>query len=199
MDAVLFALSLGLFAGLSPGPLMALVLAASLERGFKAGLATAVAPLLTDVPVIALSLLVLRSVPEWFLDAVTIVGGLFVVYIGLQTTLRTRGAPPPLEMQAASVRDVGRGALLNLLSPHPWLFWFTIGTPYMIERWAVAPWQSIAFLAIFLGLLVGCKIGVAWAASRGRRFLDAGWYRLLMRGCGVLLVVFGLALVWRVL
>ncbi len=198
MDAVLFAISLGLFAGLSPGPLMTLVLTSTLERGFKGGLSTAVAPLLTDVPMIALSLLVLGNVPEWFLDAVTMIGGLFVVYIGLQTVFRSRGAVSTLDVQGVSARDVGRGALLNLLSPHPWLFWFTIGTPYMIERWAVARWQSIAFVTIFLALLVGCKVAIAWAASRGRRFLGSTWYRVLMVGCGVLMVGFGLALVWRV-
>lgn len=33
MDAVLFAVSLGLFSGISPGPLMTLVMTSSLERG----------------------------------------------------------------------------------------------------------------------------------------------------------------------
>jgi threonine/homoserine/homoserine lactone efflux protein len=198
MDAVFFAISLGLFAGLSPGPLMTLVLASTLERGFRAGVATALAPLVTDLPVILLSLFVLGSVPAWFLDAVTIVGGMFVVYIGVQTVFRARRPPPSLETQAATVGDLRRAALLNFLSPHPWLFWFTIGTPYMLERWTVARWQAVAFLAVFLALLVGCKVGVAWAASRGRRLLGTVWYRVAMTLCGALLVVFGLALVARV-
>jgi threonine/homoserine/homoserine lactone efflux protein len=174
------------------------VLTATLERGFRAGVATAIAPLLTDAPVILLSLVVLRRVPEWFLAGVTVVGGLFVAYIGVQTVIRARRPPPRLETQSASARDVWRGALVNLLSPHPWLFWFTVGTPYMIESWRDAPWKSIAFLAIFLGLLVGCKIGIAWAVARGRRFLDTIWYRVVMAICGVLLIGFGVALVWRV-
>jgi threonine/homoserine/homoserine lactone efflux protein len=198
MDAVLFAVSLGLFAGLSPGPLMTLVLASTLERGFRAGVATAVAPFLTDLPVIALSLLVLRQVPAWFLDAVTVVGGLFVAYLGVQTVLRARRPPPAFEAQAASGADLRRGALINLLSPHPWLFWFTIGTPYMLERWAAAPWQAVAFLAVFLALLVGCKVGVAWGVARGRHLLGTVWYRATITLCGVLLVGFGLALVARV-
>lgn len=199
MDAILFATSLGLFAGLSPGPLMALVLTATLERGFRAGVATAIAPLLTDAPVILLSLVVLRRVPEWLLAGVSIAGGLFVASIGVRTLLEARRPPPPLEVSSASARDVWRGALVNLLSPHPWLFWFTVGTPYLISSWSEAPWKSIAFLMIFLGLLVGSKIGVAWAASRGRRFLDSAWYRGVLMLCGVLLIGFGVSLVWRAL
>lgn len=198
MDAILFATSLGLFAGLSPGPLMALVLTSTLERGFRAGVATAIAPLLTDAPVILLSLVVLRRVPEWLLSGVSIVGGLFVAWIGVRTVARARRPPPPAQASSASAVDVWRGALVNLLSPHPWLFWFTVGTPYLITSWAEAPWRSIAFLAIFLGLLVGSKIGVAWAASRGRRFLDSAWYRGVLTLCGVLLIGFGLSLVWGV-
>lgn len=199
MDVLLFAASLGLFAGLSPGPLMALVLTSTLERGFRAGVATAIAPLLTDLPVIALSLVVLHRVSERFLAGVTVVGGLFVAYIGVRTMMRARIPVAAPQVQSASARDVWRGALVNLLSPHPWLFWFTVGTPVMLETWSEAPWGSIGFLVIFLGLLVGCKIGVAWAASRGRRFLDTTWYRVVMTGCGALLVGFGIALVWRVL
>ena len=197
MDAILFALSLGLFAGLSPGPLMTVVLTASLERGFRAGLLTAIAPLLTDAPVVLLSLLVLRRVPEWFLSAVTVAGGLFVVYIGAKTLLLARRPLPETTAASPLSRDIWRGALVNLLSPHPWLFWFTIGTPFMIQSWAEAPWQAIAFLIVFLGLLVGCKVGVAWAGSHGRRFLNATWYSSVMTACGVLLIGFGLSLVWR--
>ena len=199
MDAIFFAVSLGLFAGLSPGPLMAVVLTASIERGFRAGLLTAVAPLLTDLPVILLSLVVLRQVPDGLLAGVTLAGGVFVASIGVKTVLQARRPRPPVEDASASSRDVWRGVLVNLLSPHPWLFWFTVGTPFLIQSWAEAPWKSIAFLAVFLGLLVGLKIGVAWAASHGRGFLDAAWYRTVMTACGLLLIGFGIALVWRVL
>ena len=199
MDAILFAVSLGLFAGLSPGPLMAVVLTASIERGFRAGLLTAIAPLLTDLPVILLSLLLLRQVPDGFLSGVTLAGGVFVAYIGVKTVVQARRSRPPIGETSATSRDVWRGALVNLLSPHPWLFWFTVGTPFLLQSWSEAPWKSIAFLAVFLGLLVGLKIGIAWAASHGRRFLDATWYRALMTACGLLLIGFGIALVWRVL
>jgi threonine/homoserine/homoserine lactone efflux protein len=138
MESILFAVSLGLFAGISPGPLMALVMTSSLERGFRAGALTAIAPLLTDLPVILLSLVVLRRVPDSFLSAVTVAGGIFIIYVGFKT-IRDAGVVRQVDPSAgASSRDVLRGALVNLLAPHPWLFWFTIGTPFMIQRWPIA-------------------------------------------------------------
>lgn len=197
METVVSAIAFGLFAGISPGPLMALVLTATLERGFRAGALTAIAPLLTDVPVILLSLLVLGQVPGWFLSAITIAGGLFVIYLGFRTTADARNPFDLDSLDRPASRDVWRGALVNLLGPHPWLFWFTIGTPIMIERWPVAPWESIAFPTIFLTLLVGCKLIVAWGTARGRHFVDSAWYPRLMMFLGVLLVAFGLWLIWR--
>jgi threonine/homoserine/homoserine lactone efflux protein len=47
------ALVFGLSAGLSPGPLMTLVIAETLKRGIPAGIRIAVAPLITDLPIIA--------------------------------------------------------------------------------------------------------------------------------------------------
>ena len=59
------------------------------------------------------------------------------------------------------------------------------------------PWRAVAFLASFLGLLVGTKIAVAWATARGRRFLNAKWYRGVLIACGLLLVGLGGELVWQ--
>ncbi|NCD26558.1 MAG: hypothetical protein EOL86_13335, partial [Deltaproteobacteria bacterium] len=47
-------LVLGLSAGLSPGPLLTLMLSETLRHGVRAGLLVAVAPLISDLPIIIL-------------------------------------------------------------------------------------------------------------------------------------------------
>ena len=197
MDTVLLAVSLGLVAGLSPGPLMTLVLTASLERGFRAGALTAMAPLVSDLPVVLLSLLVLGQVPEWFLSTMTVVGGIFVVWMGVATLRGAGGAEEVEPASEASPRDIIRGGVVNLLNPHPWLFWFTVGTPIMVQRWPVARWEAIAFPVVFIVLLVGSKVVLAWGVSHGRRALGTAWYRRILAGCGLLLIGFGLVLLWQ--
>lgn len=197
METLIAAVSLGLVAGLSPGPLMAVVLSASVERGFRSGALTALAPILTDAPVVLLSLFVLGRVPPGFLSAVTVAGGVFVSWIGVRTIVDSRRPQLSPRPPAGAGRDLWRGAMVNLLSPHPWLFWFTVGTPLMLERWRVAPWESVAFPAVFVGLLVGCKMGVAWAGARGRRLVGSVGYRRLLVALGMVLVAFGLWLAGR--
>lgn len=57
-------LSMGLSAGISPGPLLALVITASLRSGLKGGLLVALAPLITDAPIIILSVVLANRLPR---------------------------------------------------------------------------------------------------------------------------------------
>jgi threonine/homoserine/homoserine lactone efflux protein len=199
MDALLFGLSLGFIAGISPGPLMTLVLSESLRRGFRAGAITSMAPLISDTPVIILSLVALRQVPESFLAVLTLAGGGLVIFLGVRTIAEARTLSENDELGEAGGGDLLKAALVNLLNPHPWLFWITVGAPFLLQAWDQAPWQAVAFLASFTGLLVGTKVVIAWAAAHGRRFMTERWYRLVIGGCGVLLVGLGLLLGLRAL
>ncbi len=185
-------IGLGLAAGLSPGPLLTLVVTTALQRGFRAGLAVALAPLLSDLPVILLSLWVLDRLPPLFLQGVTALGGLFVVYLGVEVW---RGIPQALALSAEAFKarhDLGRGVLVNLLSPHPWLFWLAVGGPLTL-RYAAGGWVgAIAFPAGFYLCLVGSKVVLAWGMARARHRLHARLYRGALLAGGGMLVGLGL-------
>ena len=51
---------LGLASGFAPGPLLVLVVAETLRHDVRAGIKVAIAPLITDVPIIVVSLLIFR-------------------------------------------------------------------------------------------------------------------------------------------
>ena len=199
MDALLFGISLGFVAGVSPGPLMTLVLSSSLRRGFRAGAMTAMAPLISDTPVIVLSLVALRQVPESFLTVLTLAGGGLIAFLGIRTLAEARTLTEEEETGVAGSADLLRAALVNFLNPHPWLFWITVGAPFLLQAWGEAPWQAVAFLLSFTGLLVGIKVVIAWAAAHGRRFMNERWYRIVIGACGALLVGLGLLLAVRAL
>jgi threonine/homoserine/homoserine lactone efflux protein len=175
---------------------MTLVVTSSLARGFGAGLRVAMAPLLTDIPIVLLSLLLFNTLPPVFELALTLFGGFFVVYLGVETVRAGRHASLALAGATATAAgaDVVRGMAVNAVSPHPWLFWITVGSPALTRAWQIAPWQALAFLLGFFSLLVGGKIAVAFAVAGGRRFLSDPWYRRLLVASGLLLSVFGLLL-----
>ena len=91
MSELLLGISLGLAAGVSPGPLSALVVTTALQRGVAAGVRVAVAPLLTDLPVVALSVLAVGAFPTRVLPYLAASGGVFVIILGVDTYRRLIG------------------------------------------------------------------------------------------------------------
>jgi threonine/homoserine/homoserine lactone efflux protein len=193
---LLLGISLGFSAGISPGPLLTLVITRTLAHGLGAGLRVALAPLVTDAPIILLCVLLFTALPTWLEAAVTAAGGLFLIYLGVETFLSARHATLQAspDAQAVASTDLWHGALVNALSPHPWLFWITLGAPTLTRAWQAGPLSAFAFLLGFYALLVGGKIAVAFAVESGRRFLSDAWYRRVLAATGLLLCLFGLLL-----
>ena len=67
MEALILGLSLGTVAGISPGPLLTLVITATLERGVGGGLRVAASPLVSDAPIVTACLLTLTQLAERWL------------------------------------------------------------------------------------------------------------------------------------
>jgi threonine/homoserine/homoserine lactone efflux protein len=194
MAELLLGISIGLGAGVSPGPLLTLVISTSLQRGFGAGLRVACSPLLTDGPIIAVTLLFLSTVPDALLAAFGVAGGLFMISLGLaaihqatSATLQPVGGP-------AVQRDLWQGMLVNTLSPHPWLFWLSVGGPILVAAWSKAPPRAAAFLVGFYLCLIGAKIVLAGVVAAGRHRLSDAWYRRLLTGAGGLMMAAGVLL-----
>jgi threonine/homoserine/homoserine lactone efflux protein len=198
MAAFLAGVSLGFGAGISPGPLLTLVITTTLARGLAAGMRVGLSPLLTDAPVILIAVLAVDALPAWAAAVLGAVGGCYVVYLGVETMRSARGATLDAgATQGSAANDLGRGVLVNLLSPHPWLFWITVGAPLLVTLWQRSPWQAAAFLLGFYALLVGSKLALALVVAGGRRRLDGPWYGRVLLASGAVLVVFGVLLLWQ--
>lgn len=194
MDATLAAGALlGLSAGLSPGPLLTLVVTQTLRHGFREGAKVAVSPLCTDSPIILLCLLVLSRVEPGgaALGAISVCGALFVAWMGVEG-LRAR--PPDPVKALGRPHSLLKGMATNLLNPHPYLFWFSVGVPLVLRGWERGPAAAAGFLAAFFGCLVGAKLLVALLTARSTRFLAGRVHVLIQRGLGLLLLGFAILL-----
>ncbi|HEY5136815.1 MAG TPA: LysE family transporter [Candidatus Nanopelagicales bacterium] len=190
MHYLLIGLGLGVGAGLAPGPLLALVVTTSLAHGFGAGLRVALSPLVTDSIMIAVSVLLVRELPARAAGVLGVVGGLYVVWLGIESlreesmALETDDAPDPLR----------RGVLVNLLSPHPWLFWLTVGGSVVVSAWHEAPPYAVIFVATFFAVLIATKAVVAGVVATSRRALTEQGLLRAHRAAGVLLLLTGVLL-----
>lgn len=184
---------LGLSAGLSPGPLLALVVSQTLAHGVVEGVKVAFVPLITDLPVILISLFALSrfSGSRPVLGAISIAGGLYLLRLGY---LNFRVQPRAKQFLRADPQSLRRGIIVNLLSPNPYLFWLTVGVPTMLDGWRERPAAALAFVGGLYACIVGAQVAVASAAGRAGQWLSGRAYRTLMRVLGTLLALFGLLL-----
>ena len=185
---------LGLAAGFAPGPLLAFILAQSIRFGTREGLKVAVAPLITDLPIVILAtalVVVAAETAGGLLGAISLAGSAFVAYLGIESIRATAvQAGRPDE----APRSWARGALVNALSPHPYIFWITVGAPILIRAWADGPLAAAAFLVGFYACLVGAKMLVAVIAGRSGGRLQGRGYRAVMVVLGILLIFFAVRL-----
>ena len=186
-------LLLGLSGGLAPGPLLALVASETLRHGVRAGVAVALAPLLTDPPIVLAALLALRPLTgqDLPLALLHLGGGLYLAWLSLES-LRFRGAALPPVAPGNALR---RGVIANVLNPNPYLFWLAVGAPTVLAAWRREPLAAAAFIAAFYLPLIGAKAALALLLNRLRHaLLHSRGYVVLMRGLGGLLMAY--ALLW---
>jgi len=194
---LLLGLGLGLGAGISPGPLQTLVVTSTLRRGFGAGVRVAIAPLLTDAPIIAATVTIVSAIPQSWVRGIAIAGGMALVAMGAWEIWKARAHGAAEVAESSGADDVMRGVLVNGLSPHPWLFWVGVGAPILVTAWRAAPARAIAYLVGFYVAIIGAKIAIASVVAAGRRRLSMQWRSRLLAGGGALLIVFGLFLAMR--
>jgi len=180
---------LGLSAGVAPGPLLALVVTQTLQHDVREGAKVAMAPLITDLPIILASLFVLSRLGDFhrLLGVISLTGGGYVLYLAWESI---RTGPVTLEAATDRPRSIRKGAAINALNPHPYLFWGTVGAPFLVRSGGRGILAPLLFLLGFYLFLVGSKVFVAVVTGKSRTFLSNRGYIWTMRVLGCLLAGF---------
>ncbi len=201
IETILTATLLGAFAGLAPGPYTTMVAGTGFERGFKPAARLALVPLVSDVPPLLVTALILENLSDLALTLLGLSGGIVVLYIGVRfLRLWRRGATPldpehPLpNPQCARFWHVALG---TLVSPVPWLFWLIVGSPLMLRSWERSPGEGALFIALVFTVNISTATSLAWAASHTGRVIAVEWQKRVLGGVGVALVTAGMLLVYQ--
>ena len=183
----------GLSSGLAPGPLLALVVTQTLKHDAKEGMKVAAAPLLTDLPIILVSVFILTRFLNYrsILGGISLVGGLYVLYLAYES-LNTRFLS--VGFSETEPRSFRKGWWVNTLSPHPYLFWITVGVPFILKSENEGLLPPALFVLSFFMSLVGSKMLLALLVGRSRSLLTQSAYLWVMRSLGFMLALFGIFL-----
>ncbi|MCP4712303.1 MAG: LysE family transporter, partial [Planctomycetes bacterium] len=170
----------GAAAGVSGGPLPTLVISETMRRSMTAGILVAAAPLMTDAPIIGLSILVLArlSNSNVILGVISLAGAGFISYLAWGS-FKVKGLDVDLhQVKAQSLR---KGLITNFLSPHPYMFWGTVGAPTVLEAWRASHIAAIVWVSGFYLLLVGLLVTIVLMVDRSKGFLKTTGYVWVIR------------------
>lgn len=186
----------GFAAAVLPGPFQTYVISQTLARGWQRTLPAALAPLISDGPIIALCLFVLSQIPIWFQRFLYIAGGLFILYLAYGAYQAWKHFDESLPFsKTGSRQSVFRAAMMNALSPGPYIYWSLVTGPILLNGWRESSVNGIGFLSGFYTTIVLSLSAIilvfGLAAKTGPKV-----NRLLLGISGIVLVCFGWYQLW---
>ena len=187
---------LGLTAGLAPGPMLTLVLSHTLRYRIREGCRVALAPLLTDPPIILVAVFLSIQARDMkpLLAALSLLGTVYLIYLGYETLHINAQV---LQAPQSRPQSLLKGMITNFLNPHPYLFWLTVGAPILSAQGPYPRLGAGLFLLGFYTCLIGAKMVLAWVVGSSRFLIQGRTYTWSMRFLGMVLWGFALSLAFQ--
>jgi threonine/homoserine/homoserine lactone efflux protein len=190
-------LALGFAAAVQPGPLMVYLITQTLTHGFRKTWVAAFAPLVSDGPIIILAMLVLSQMPGALKRGLNVVSGIFILYLALGAFKQWRIFTALDEKTtASSTQSLLKAALMNALSPMPYIYWSLVTGPILIEGWKQSPTQGLIFLISFYGVMI-CGLLTILAIFSAARNLGNQISRVMLGISVLMLAGFGMFQIWQ--
>ncbi|MCX6179725.1 MAG: LysE family transporter [Chlorobiales bacterium] len=193
---LIWGVAYGFAAALQPGPLQSYLIAQTVRNGWRRTFPMVFAPLLSDGPIILLVVFALSQLPSWWLLVLRFVGGIFVLYLAVGTLQAWKNFNTEHETaKSIPQQDVFQAALVNVLSPAPYLFWGLVTGPLLITGWQETPLYGISLLVGFYVTVVLSLAGILLLCA-GSGKLGPQVNRGLLGVSGLALVGFGVYQIW---
>lgn len=193
---IVLGIGYGFAAAVQPGPLQTFLISQALMKGWRRSLASALAPLISDGPIIALCLLVLSQVPPWLQQFLYVAGGVFILYLAYGAYRSWKNFNPEVPpMEAGSGQTLLKAALTNVLGPGAYIFWTLVTGPILIRGWRETPANGISFLlGFYITMILSlCLMIIVFGSARQ---LGPRVNRALMGISAIALFFFGLYQLW---
>jgi threonine/homoserine/homoserine lactone efflux protein len=181
----------GFAAASQPGPFQTYLISQSISQGWRRTLPSALAPLLSDGPIIALCLLVLSQVPVWMEQVLYGVSGVFILYLAWGALRAWRAPPVPEVLEVDAGLPMGKAVVMNMLSPGPYIFWTLVTGPILVAGWRESPTYGLSFIGGFYLMLVGGLATIVLVFGLAARFGE-GIKHTMLGVSAFALLVFGL-------
>ena len=193
---ILQGIGYGFSAAVQPGPFQTYLISQALTQGWKRTLIAAFAPLVSDGPIILLCLLVLSQVPQSLERFLYIASGLFILYLAYGSYKSWRNFDNYLPQSETGTRQsILKAALMNLLSPGPYIFWSLVTGPILIRGWRESTHYGVIFMLGFYASMILSLCAIIYLFGSTRQ-LGPKLNRILLGLSAIALFCFGLYQLW---
>lgn len=198
---LLIGATLAFSAAVQPGPFQAYLVSSTMANGWRRTLPAIFAPILSDLPIVCLVLLLLTSVSAVWLEALRMVGGLFLLFLAARAfrAFRTYRHQEQAGREAGATltrsRTLLEAATVNLLNPNPYISWSTVLGPLAIRAWREAPVNGVALVGgFYVTMIVSTALLLLLLA--GARSLGPRIGRALVAFSAIALACFAFYQLW---
>ncbi|GAB4488011.1 MAG: LysE family transporter [Raineya sp.] len=197
-DAILLGFGTGIALSLMLGTVFFALIQNSVDFGYKSGIFIALGVVASDVFFISIALLGTSYLPEIpkmpFYSS--LVGASLLIILGLVGFFKKN---PKLVYPKTKFGNLmyyfGTGFLLNVLNPVNFFFWAAIVTYLRTEKFFLIHEQIVFFIAC-LAAIFSAEVGIAYFASRLRRFFTSLFLRRVNQVSGLIFLGFGIKLLY---
>lgn len=187
----------GLYAAIMPGPMQAFIISQIFKIGWRRALKLAFIPLFSDGPIMLTLLLILSQLPTWFISALRIAGGFYILYLAWDAYHTAKINDNPITSPGqlnGNQNSFFNGVAMNLLNPNVYIFWSTIGVPNILAGWQQSALHGLAFLIGMYGTMIPSVM--VWIATFGRvSLLKAETRKVIATLIAVLLLLIAINMV----
>lgn len=203
MEAILKGLGFGLLLSISVGPVLFTILKQSLNNGHRGGVAFILGVSASDISLVLVSNIFTRLFEslKTYKTEVGVIGCIFLVSMGLFFLFfkKVKVNEEGKQVFKFRKRDYAKiflsGYFMNTLNPAVFIFWITTSTAVI----AHSVQDRIIIFATCLTWMLGTDILKVMLAGKIRNRLTPHNIHILNRINGIILVVFGFALIWGLL
>ena len=196
--SILIVIGLFLLGVVSPGPNFLVVTQQSLNNGLKAGVMTGLGVAFGDC-IYAFAglfgLATLMSLTGWFFGLVKILGGIYLIYLGISMLKAKRADVEAIkEVRAISLNKCFRlGLLTDLANPKTIIFFTSIFATTLTPE--TPQWVLACMLIGITATSIIWRIGLSWLFSRQFfRTIYMRFRKWIEMAFGVILIIFGIRL-----
>ncbi|OHD59704.1 MAG: hypothetical protein A2014_08145 [Spirochaetes bacterium GWF1_49_6] len=186
---------IGLVSGITPGPLLTLAISQTVAHHRNEGIKTMLAPFFTDIPIAAVSILLLAGLAHSniVLAVISFIGAAYLIYCAVRNFIPRKSE----QTEKKEPMSLKKGVITNLMNPNVYIFWITIGGPGFVAQWNKGAVWGIGYLLALYACLLGGGIAVVLLADRFKGLTGSNGYKWILRGLGLILLFFAGRLVWE--